>query len=46
MDSNKKLFSERMVGHWNRPPRVESLSLEVFMNCGDVALRDIVGMGW
>ena len=24
---------------------VESLSLEVFQNCGDVALRDVVGMG-
>ena len=24
---------------------VGSLSLEVFQNCGDVSLRDVVGMG-
>jgi len=38
------LFSERAVLQWHRLPRevVESLSLEVFMNHVDVALRDVV----
>ena len=33
-----------MVGHWHRLPREvgESLSLEVFKNHGDMALRDAV----
>jgi len=33
-----------LVGHWHRLPRevVESPSLEVSNNCGDVALRDVV----
>jgi len=36
--------SVRVVVHGHRLPRemVESLSLEVLKNCGDVALRDVV----
>ena len=37
----KKVFTERVIKHWNRLPRqvVESQSREVFV---DVALRDMV----
>ena len=47
----KNFFSRRAVMRWNSLPGdlVASLSLEVFKNCVDVVLRDVVsgygGMG-
>jgi len=45
LDIIKKLFSKGVVRHWHRLSSevVESLSLEVFKNRVDVALRDVVG---
>jgi len=44
LDIMKNFLSERLVRPWQRLPRevVESLSLEGFEKCGDVALRDTV----
>ena len=44
MNIRKNFSSERVVRQWHRLPRevVQSPSLEVFRNCGDAALRDMV----
>jgi len=47
LDIRKKLFSERVLMHWNRLPKdMESLSPEMFKKCGDVGLRDTVWWAW
>jgi len=49
LDIRRNFFSERAVRHWHRLPRevVEALSLEVFQNRIDVALRAVVtGQHW
>jgi len=44
LDIRKNPFSKRAVMHWDRLSKeaVESPSLEVFKNHGDVAMRDVV----
>ena len=44
MDIRKNFLMERVVEHWNKPPRevVESPALQVFQKHVDVALRDVV----
>lgn len=49
LEIKNSFLTGRVMVHWHRLPREagESLSLEMFENCGDVTLRDTAGMvGW